>query len=176
MAVDRVVKDRLTRRTLLKGAAVVAGGVVGGAALAACTTSTGGPAASSAAPQPSATVGPRKGGSLIIASGDALVPDLSYGQAFGPQGFTALQWMWPLFRTKAASFEIINALADSYTPSADRLSHKVTLRSGLAFHDGSPIDAAAVAANLKAAFNTTDPLRGAGAYQGVTTFFGGFPG
>jgi peptide/nickel transport system substrate-binding protein len=121
-------------------------------------------------------VGPRKGGSVIIASGDALVPDLSYGQAFGPQGFTALQWMWPLFRTKQASFEIINALASEYTPSADRLSHKVTLRSGLTFHDGSPLDAAAVAANLKAAFSTTDPLRGAGAYQGVTTFFGGFPG
>jgi hypothetical protein len=58
---------------------------------------------------------PRKGGSLITASGDALVPDLSYGNAFGPQGSTVLQWIWPLFRTKPASFEIINALADRYT-------------------------------------------------------------
>ena len=166
----------MNRRTLLKGAAVVVGGAVGAAALAACTTPSTTPGASSAAPQPSGAVGPRKGGSLIIASGDALVPDLSYGNAFGPQGFTVLQWMWPLFRTKQASFEIIDALAVGYTSSADRLSHTVTLRTGLVFHDGSPLDAAAVAANLNAAFNTNDPLRGAGAYQGVTTFFGGFPG
>jgi peptide/nickel transport system substrate-binding protein len=179
VADDRIPTERLTRRTLLRGAVVVAGGVVGGSALAACapTAATPSPsAAASTAPTAAATSGPRKGGTMIIASGDALVPDLSYGNAFGPQGFTALQWMWPLFRTKPASFEIINALADSYTPSTDRLSHKITLRSGLTFHDGSPLDAAAVAANFKAAFDTTDPFRGAGAYQGVTTFFGGFPG
>lgn len=172
MADDRSTRETLTRRRLLKGAAVGAAVAVGGAAIAACAPSTSTPGAATAAP----TVGPRKGGNLIIASGDALVPDLSYGNAFGPQGFTALQWIWPLFRTKPASFEIINALAESYAPSADRLSHKVTLRSGLTFHDGSPIDAAAVAANLNAALYTTDPLRGAGAYQAVTTFFGGFPG
>jgi ABC-type transport system substrate-binding protein len=84
--------------------------------------------------------------------------------------------MWPLFRTRPASFEIINALADGYTPSTDRLTHKVTLRSDIKFHDGSPIDATSVAANLNAAFNQTDPLRGPGAYQAITTFFGGFPG
>ena len=176
MADQQIDMSRLSRRRLLRGAAAVAGGVVGGAALAACTPTTTAPGTAAPSAPASATLGPRKGGSIIIASGDALVPDLSYGQAFGPQGFTALQWMWPLFRTKPASFEIINALASDYAPSADRLSHKVTLRSGLTFHDGSPLDAAAVAANLKAAFNTADPLRGAGAYQGVTTFFGGFPG
>ena len=36
---------------------------------------------------------------------------------------------------------MINALADGYTPSADGLSHKVTLRAGLTFHDGSLLDA-----------------------------------
>src|SRR5689334_12839760 len=100
------------------------------AAAASAATSQAAPAASAPTSQAPATQ-PRKGGSLIIVSGDALVPDLSYGNAFGPQGFTALQWMWPLFRTKPASFEVINALADSYSPSADRLSHKVTLRDGL---------------------------------------------
>src|SRR5262249_5261411 len=137
---------------------------------AAATAAAGAPTAKPAAAQP------RKGGSLIIASGDALVPDLAYGNAFGPQGFTAMQWLWPLFRTRPASFEVINALADTYTPSADRLSHRITLRSDIKFHDGSAIDAAAVAANLSAAFNQNDPLHGSGAYQGITTFFGGFPG
>jgi len=141
--------------------------------LAACAPAV--PTASAPTAKP-AEGQPRKGGSLIIASGDALVPDLAYGNAFGPQGFTALQWMWPLFRTKPASFDIIPALAESYTPSADRLSHKVTLRGDIKFHDGSAIDATAVVANLKAAFNQNDPLRGSGAYQGITTFFGGFPG
>lgn len=146
-------------------------------AAAAQAKPTTAPAQAAPTPAAAAQAGqPRKGGTVIIASGDALVPDLSFGNAFGPQGFTALQWMWPLFRTKPASFEVINALADSYTPSADRLSHKVTLRSDIKFHDGSPIDAAAVAANLNAAFNQNDPLRGSGAYQAITTFFGGFPG
>lgn len=175
MAEDRVLTERLSRRRLLKGVAVVAGGAVGGAALAACSPTTSAPVATSAG-QPSAAAGPRKGGSLIIASGDALVPDLSVGNAFGPQGFTLLQWAWPLFRTKPASYEIINALAQSYTPSVDRLSHKISLRPGLKFHDGSPLDAAAVVANLKAALYQNDPLRGSGSYQAVTTVFGGFPG
>jgi peptide/nickel transport system substrate-binding protein len=175
---DAHIESQFSRRTLLKGVAALAGGAVASGALAACApavptaTAPATTAPSAAAPATQA----RKGGSLIIASGDALVPDLAYGNAFGPQGFTALQWIWPLFRTKPASFEVINALAEGYAPSADGLSHKVTLRSGISFHDGSPIDAAAVAANLKAAFDQKDPLRGSGAYQGITTFFGGFPG
>src|SRR6266545_2906246 len=83
---DRIVDSRLSRRKLLRGAAAVAGGVVGGAALAACTPTTTAPGTGAPSAAPSATLGPRKGGSVIIASGDALVPDLSYGQAFGPQG------------------------------------------------------------------------------------------
>jgi peptide/nickel transport system substrate-binding protein len=167
------VEREMTRRTLLRGVLALAGGAVASGALAACAPAV--PTASAPTAKPAAGQ-PRKGGSLIIASGDALVPDLSYGNAFGPQGFTALQWIWPLFRTKPASFEVIPALAEGYTASADRLSHKVTLRSDIKFHDGSPIDANAVAANLKAVFNQNDPLRGSGAYQAITTFFGGFPG
>jgi hydroxypyruvate isomerase len=167
------VDTEITRRTLLRGVLALAGGAVASGMLAACGPAV--PTASAPTAKPAAGQ-PQKGGSLIMASGDALVPDLSYGNAFGPQGFTALQWMWPLFRTKPASFEVIPALAEGYAPSADRLSHKVTLRPDIKFHDGSPIDANAVAANLKAAFNQNDPLRGSGAYQGITTFFGGFPG
>src|SRR5215831_10126296 len=127
-------ENELPRRALLKGALALAGGAMASSLLAACApVAPVAPAASTAAPGAPATSAagaptakpaaaqPRKGGSLIIATGDALVPDLAYGNAFGPQGFTALQWMWPLFRTKPASFEVINALAESYTPSADRL-------------------------------------------------------
>lgn len=167
------IPSELTRRGLLKAVIAVGGGAMVTSVVAACAPAV--PTASQPTAKPAAGQ-PRKGGTLIIASGDALVPDLAYGNAFGPQGFTALQWMWPLFRTKPASFEVIPALAESYTPSADRLSHKVTLRADIKFHDGSPIDANAIAANLKAAFNQNDPLRGSGAYQGITTFFGGFPG
>jgi peptide/nickel transport system substrate-binding protein len=180
---DAHIESQLSRRMLLKGAVALAGGATASGVLAACApaapTATAPASTAPAAPGPTAAAPAaqaRKGGSLIIASGDALVPDLAYGNAFGPQGFTALQWIWPLFRTKPASFEVLNALAEGYTPSADGLSHKITLRSGIVFHDGSPIDAAAVAANLKAAFDQKDPLRGSGAYQGITTFFGGFPG
>jgi peptide/nickel transport system substrate-binding protein len=133
------------------------------------------PAATSA-PAAAAAGTPRKGGTLTVVTGDGLVPDLFTGSSFGPQGLSFIQFVWPLFRTKPASFEIVPALAEAYEASQDRLSHKVTLRQGITFHDGSPIDAEAVAANLRAAFNTEDPLRGPGAYQMIPLFWGGFPG
>ena len=95
---------------------MVAGGFVAAGALAACAPTASAPAATakpSAAGQPSAAAGqPRKGGTLIIATGDGLVPDLSSGNAFGPQALSFVQFVWPLFRTKPGSFDIINALAE----------------------------------------------------------------
>jgi ABC-type transport system substrate-binding protein len=42
------------------------------------------------------------------------------------------------------------ALAESLTPNEDFTSWTITMRPGLVFHDGEPVDAAAVAANLQA--------------------------
>jgi ABC-type transport system substrate-binding protein len=41
-------------------------------------------------------------------------------------------------------------LAESLTPSADGTTWTITVRSGIQFHDGTPVDAAAVVANLEA--------------------------
>lgn len=167
--------SHISRRSLLISAAAVAGGAVAAGALAACAPTATVPTAS-LKPSGAASGQPRKGGTLILATGDGLVPDLSFGNSFGPQALSFSQFVWPLFRTKPASFEIVNALADGYEPSADRLTHKITLRAGLTFHDGSPLDATAVAANLRVAFDPKDPLRGTGAYQMIPTMWGGFPG
>lgn len=166
---------RITRRSLIKGTAAIAGGFVATGALAACAPTASGPGAS-LKPAGAASGQPRKGGTLVIATGDGLVPDLSFGNSFGPQAVSFCEFVWPLFLPKPASFEIVNALAEGYAPSADRLSHKITLRSGLTFHDGSPLDATAVAANFRAAFDPKDPLRGTGSYQMIPTFWGGLPG
>lgn len=46
--------------------------------------------------------------------------------------------------------EWVPNLAESLTPSDDFLTWTITLRPGVTFHDGEPVDAAAVSANLNA--------------------------
>ena len=48
------------------------------------------------------------------------------------------------------NFEAQPYLAESFTPNDDFTSWTITLRPGVTFHDGSPVDAAAVARNLEA--------------------------
>jgi hypothetical protein len=74
-----------------------------------------------------------------------------------------------------ASFEVINALADSYTPSADRLSHKVTLRSDIKFHDGSPSTPGG-RRQPERGHQSERPTGGFRSLRAITTFFGGFRG
>ena len=49
-----------------------------------------------------------------------------------------------------ADFEPQPYLAESFTPNDDFTSWTITLRSGVEFHDGTPVNAEAVAANLTA--------------------------
>lgn len=158
-------EGRFGRRQLLQGAGVLAAGGM----LAAC--------GSSGSSSTSASGGkPRRGGQLTIVTGDGLARDLFVGNSFGPQALAVSQFAWPLFRYVPGTFTLIPALASRYKVSPDAKTHTIELRSGLTFHDGSTLDAQAVADNMNAAFFERAKLRGPGSYLMVPLFWGGFPG
>ncbi len=76
------------------------------------------------------------------------------------------------FDTK--TFAITPALATSWRTSSDETQWTFTLRDGVAFHDGTRLDAAAVVANLERARSTKDPARGPWPYLAYRRLFGGF--
>jgi peptide/nickel transport system substrate-binding protein len=63
-----------------------------------------------------------------------------------------------LTRFKNGSAEIEPALAESWTASEDGLSYVFKIRSGVTFHDGTPLDAKAVEINFNRQLNEDDPL------------------
>ena len=65
-------------------------------------------------------------------------------------------------------------LASSWQPANDGASWTFTLRDGIRFHDGAPLDAAAVVASFERARSTRAPGRGAGPYASYRALFGGF--
>src|SRR3954451_23330851 len=73
-----------------------------------------------------------------------------------------------LTRFKNGSAEIEPALAESWTASDDGLSYVFKIRSGVTFHDGTPLDAKAVETNLNRQLNESDPLHSADmVYAGI---------
>ena len=66
-----------------------------------------------------------------------------------------------LVRFKPGTADVEPALAESWEQSEDGLTWTFKLREGVKFHDGTPVDAAAVCYNLDRMYNQT----GAGATQ-----------
>jgi peptide/nickel transport system substrate-binding protein len=118
--------------------ALIALTAVGSLVLAGCTS--GGDATESAAP--------RSGGTLTYATGDAepTCLDPHVGGNY-PQALVSTQYLESLV-SKDSDGEIIPWLATSWEESADGLSWTFDLRDDVVFSDGTPFDAAAVAANV----------------------------
>jgi peptide/nickel transport system substrate-binding protein len=91
---------------------------------------------------------PVDGGTLTYATGDAepTCLDPHVGGNY-PQALVSTQYLESLV-SKDADGEIVPWLADSWEESDDGLSWTFTLRDGVSFTDGTPFDAAAVAANV----------------------------
>lgn len=92
---------------------------------------------------------PQSGGTLIYASGDA-EPDCldpHYGGNY-PQGLISTQYLETLF-TKNEEGEIVPWLADVSEVSDDGLTHTISLVEGITFHDGTPLTAEAIKANIE---------------------------
>ncbi|PPF90236.1 peptide ABC transporter substrate-binding protein [Subtercola sp. Z020] len=108
------------------------------ALLAGCAPST--PAATSSTPV--------AGGKLVYASGDAepTCLDPHVGGNY-PQALVATQYLESLV-SKDTDGKVIPWLATEWSVSDDALSWTFTLKPGVTFTDGTPLDAAAVAANV----------------------------
>jgi peptide/nickel transport system substrate-binding protein len=118
--------------------AVVAGTAALGLALAGCTTAS-----------PDADAGtPQAGGTLTYASGDAepTCLDPHVGGNY-PQALVSSQFLESLVSLDSEG-TVIPWLADSWTVTEDGLTWDFTLRDGVTFTDGTPLDAAAVQANI----------------------------
>jgi peptide/nickel transport system substrate-binding protein len=99
-------------------------------------------------PEPAAT-GPTEGGTLTYASGDAepTCLDPHVGGNY-PQALLATQFLESLV-SRDADGAIVPWLADSWTVSDDGLTWDFVLKDGVTFTDGTPLDAAAVKANVE---------------------------
>lgn len=71
---------------------------------------------------------------------------------------------------------VVGALADSFTVSEDGLDYIFNLRPGVAFHDGSALNADVVIENFNRWFDPNDANRGSGEFAAWAENFGGFKG
>jgi len=125
----------------------IAGAAALALALAGCTSSA-----------PDAASGtPAAGGTLTYASGDAepTCLDPHVGGNY-PQALVSSQFLESLVSLDADG-TVIPWLAQSWTTSEDGLTWEFTLRDGVSFTDGTPLDAAAVQANVA---HLQDPTTG----------------
>ena len=71
-------------------------------------------------------------------------------------------------------YQLVPGLAEAWQSSPDGLRWTFTLRVGVRFHDGAPLDAASVVASFERARSTRDARRGPGAFVSYRALFGGF--
>ena len=161
------------------GALSVAAGMLvaacGGAATPApsAAPSTQASQAPSAAPSVAPSAGVKEGGTLVIAlPGDikrtdsALVDDGNSNYVFR-NVMESLVGLVP-----GTTNKLVDQLAASHEVSADGLTYTFKLRSGVKFHDGTSLDAAAVKFNYDRWINFPEELQGYSFYAGAV--FGGY--
>ncbi|QYM75635.1 ABC transporter substrate-binding protein [Leucobacter luti] len=127
----------VSRRTRALGLAAMAG--IAALTLSACAT-----------PESAEVSGsPITGGTLVYATGDAEPSclDPHVGGNY-PQALISTQYLEPLVGRDATG-KITPWLASEWTTSDDGLIWDFTLRDGVTFTDGTPLDAAAVKANIE---------------------------
>ncbi len=144
--------DRIDRRSFLSrslvGAAGIAAGMGGASLLAACGSSSPAGAGSSGARGGVSSLAPKRGGSLIFAV-EAEQSGLDPATArFDESGVLYARSVYDPLTIIAGDGTVQPYLAQSVTPNQDYTVWTIKTRPGVAFHDGTPCDAAAVAASM----------------------------
>ncbi len=161
-----LLEREITRRRLLAGMALGGASLSLPALLAACGAPTASPspaqtaaspssqaeaspsagastAAASPTPDPNA---PKRGGTFVMAVGED-IPELD---PHGLQSLANLQMYEAPYRRHPTEYgKFLPNLAESIESSADGLVHTIKIRAGALFHDGSPVDAAAMVFGLE---------------------------
>jgi peptide/nickel transport system substrate-binding protein len=105
----------------------------------------------SAAPAPAASKTPKPGGEITYGleseTGGGWCPSTARLAISGIEVATAIYDTLMVPNSKA---EMVPYLAKSVEPNADFTQWTITLRDGVNFHDGTPVDGAAVAQNIEA--------------------------
>jgi peptide/nickel transport system substrate-binding protein len=121
-------------------------------------------------PTPTATRAVDVGGSLRV----ALTADGGTLDPWNASDANALLVTRQIFETlvdyEPGGFKIVPKLAESWSVSSDGRSWTFVLRRGVKFHDGSDLDAAAVALNFDRARQKAHPLRGSAAPERSSSY------
>ena len=104
-----------------------------------------------AAPAPAASKGPKPGGEITYGleaeTGGGWCPSSA---RLAISGIEVAAAIYDTLTVPNSTGKIVPYLAKSVTPNADFTSWTITLRDGIKFHDGTPVDADAIAQNLAA--------------------------
>jgi peptide/nickel transport system substrate-binding protein len=149
------MRDRIDRRSFLaRGAAVGAGLAAAGSSgglLAACSSGSGSsPSSSAAKGNGVSSATPKSGGQLIFGTE---AEEKGFSTTLGTFDTTGILYARTVFDPLAiiaADGTVLPYLAQSITPNADYTVWTVTVRPNVVFHNGTPCDGAAVAANFAA--------------------------
>jgi peptide/nickel transport system substrate-binding protein len=117
------------------------------ALLVACTDS---PDETGAIDPPPESAGPRNGGRLVVAVADDTTNWSPAGPSWTPSQLQVGRSIFDRLAVYAENHELVPELAESIRPNDDFTEWTITLRPDVVFHDGSPLDAAALKANLEA--------------------------
>lgn len=127
---------------------------------AAPTTSTGGSTATTEAPvftNPATTEpsnAPVQGGSLVVGI-DAESPGYNpTADPWGNGGHNVAKAIFDTLATYDSTGKVVPYLAESIVPNDDATVWTITLRSGITFHNGDPLNADAVRINFEAVKNS----------------------
>ncbi len=121
------------------------------------------------------SVGPRQGGTLTVGRlSDSITLDPA--NATDAESFKVTRQIFEnLVQYNATTTQVVPGLAARWETSRDGLTWTFHLRRGVRFHDGAPLDAAAVVANFHRWMNQEDPNH-LGDFEYWGYMFGGFPG
>lgn len=146
------MSESVDRRTFLARGVRTAGGLalLGGGASAALAACGFGSQASSASSAGVSQATPRRGGTLTFATEEDIGGFDPTRRLWGAAGLLASRTVYDNLAAVDSSGAVRPYLAQSITPNSDYTKWTITVRPNVLFHNGTPLDAAAVKTNLDA--------------------------
>jgi ABC-type transport system substrate-binding protein len=99
---------------------------------------------------PPEVTGPRNGGRLVVALADDTTNWNPAAAPWTPSEFEVGRAIYDRIAVYSDTHELLPELAQSIEANSDFTEWTITLREDIVFHDGSPLDAATLKANLEA--------------------------